>query len=146
MKKCTQCLADKEFFEFSLVKNTDRYRNRCKPCRALNAREKRKDPKQKKKNKEYKKRTYSKRKVKHLALKQRYNISIEDFDKILERQNGVCAICFQEEGFKNRSLAVDHCHTTGKIRGLLCGNCNQGIGNLRDSVNYLQNAIKYLKG
>ena len=50
MKKCTQCLADKEFFEFSLVKNTDRYRNRCKPCRALNAREKRKDPKQKKKN------------------------------------------------------------------------------------------------
>ncbi len=67
-----------------------------------------------------------------------------DYDKMLESQGGVCAIC-RETCSSGRRLAVDHCHETHKIRGLLCGNCNNGIGRLKHSEALLASAIEYLK-
>jgi hypothetical protein len=65
-----------------------------------------------------------------------------------EEQNGVCWICEKRtrgRGEEKNTLAVDHNHKTGKIRGLLCSNCNTGLGNLRDSIELLEKAITYLK-
>lgn len=59
---------------------------------------------------------------------------------MLEDQGGVCAIC--EGGV---DFVVDHCHTSGEVRGILCRTCNQGIGLLKESIKSLENAIKYLK-
>lgn len=78
-----------------------------------------------------------------------YGITVEDFDRMLEEQGGVCAICRQEETAADRRtgikrLSVDHCHETGEVRGLLCRACNNGIGQLRHDVRLLQAAIGYL--
>ncbi len=83
-------------------------------------------------------------------LKSKYGISIEEYQEILEKQNGVCAICgLAETVISNKkggvdSLRVDHCHKTGTVRGLLCSKCNFGIGNFNDSMYLLTSATNYL--
>ena len=64
---------------------------------------------------------------------------------MLEKQNGVCAICNKEEKSKNKNLFVDHDHQTGKVRSLLCNNCNSGLGQFNDNLNLLESAVLYLK-
>ena len=84
------------------------------------------------------------------SLKKSYGICCNTYYKMHEQQNGVCAICEKAElsvdknTGKIRRLSVDHCHTTGKIRGLLCSRCNRGLGFFRDNVDLLRNAIQYL--
>lgn len=73
----------------------------------------------------------------------KYGINKNDFDKLLSDQNNVCAICEEESDYN--SLNVDHDHLTGRVRGLLCGNCNKGIGLFKDSSDLLIKASKYLK-
>ena len=75
-------------------------------------------------------------------LKQ-YGLTIEEYNQMFVDQNGVCAIC-KEQSQNGTNLCVDHCHTTGKVRGLLCTGCNVGIGRLKDSVELLESAIGYL--
>lgn len=74
--------------------------------------------------------------------KKKYGITPEEYDKILLIQREVCAIC-KKKG--RRELCVDHCHTTGKIRGLLCDGCNRGLGFLNDDIKLLKSAIIYLQ-
>jgi hypothetical protein len=74
-------------------------------------------------------------------LKGEYGISLNDYQEMLTSQNGLCAICGN-----NDRLNVDHDHATKRIRGLLCNNCNLAIGYMRDSVASLRSAIKYLNG
>ncbi len=79
-------------------------------------------------------------------LRKKYGISPEDFDRMLDVQRGVCALCGEgasdSRGFRPH---VDHCHETGKVRGILCGPCNRGIGQFKDSIELLQKAIRYLR-
>jgi hypothetical protein len=75
--------------------------------------------------------------------KRKYDITIEAYDEILELQGGVCWIC-RGEDTKGILLAVDHCHTSGEVRGLLCSACNLGLGNFKDDSDRLERAIKYL--
>ncbi len=80
-----------------------------------------------------------------------YGITIEDYDNLLESQNGVCAICKNIESHKTNGkiidvLSVDHNHDTGKVRGILCHECNSLLGLARDNIEILEKAIKYLKG
>jgi len=84
-----------------------------------------------------------KEQVREFCLKQDYGITIEDYNSLLNLQDGVCAICKQESLDKN--LAVDHDHTTGEIRGLLCQKCNQAIGLLKESPDLIMNAYEYLE-
>lgn len=70
-----------------------------------------------------------------------YGVKAEDYEKMLSRQNGCCAVCGDKS---NKPLVIDHCHTSGAVRGLLCGNCNTGIGMFRDDAALLQKAISYL--
>lgn len=74
-----------------------------------------------------------------------YGITPQIYNDIFEKQNGVCAICGNIQDRKNRKmLAVDHCHNTGKVRGLLCDKCNIGLGHF-DNVKDLELAINYLQ-
>ena len=72
----------------------------------------------------------------------RYGLTVDEYDDLLTAQNGVCAICGGEPGARRHH--VDHDHVTGKIRGLLCTNCNQGIGRLKDDPNVVLAAAMYL--
>lgn len=79
------------------------------------------------------------------VYKKKYNITIEDYDKLLISQNYKCAICkSSSSGRGNNLFDVDHCHTTGKIRGLLCIKCNMGLGSFKDNKTSLEEAINYL--
>lgn len=80
-------------------------------------------------------------------LKAKYNITLDDYDNMYSSQDGLCAICGTDEPKKNSksySFAVDHCHSTGAVRGLLCDQCNTGLGQFRDDPDLLRNAIQYL--
>lgn len=78
-------------------------------------------------------------------LKHRYSITYDDYLIIYENQNRCCAICKNELHLGTvNGLYVDHEHSTGKIRGLLCPNCNTALGKFKDSRTILQNAINYL--
>lgn len=67
------------------------------------------------------------------------------YNRLVAEQSGRCAICGITTQENNKAFAVDHCHTTGKIRGALCNNCNTGIGNFLDSEELLNKAIEYLR-
>lgn len=74
-------------------------------------------------------------------IKTKYGISQSDFEIMNSRQGGVCAICQKDRGLV---LNTDHCHKTGAVRGLLCRDCNVGLGFFKDSQTALQKAISYL--
>jgi hypothetical protein len=78
-------------------------------------------------------------------LQRDYGITIDQFNELLEYQNGECAICSADITKERRGLNVDHCHTTGIVRGLLCPTCNMGLGQLGDNLASLEKAVAYLK-
>lgn len=78
-------------------------------------------------------------------LKVNYGITLKDYNKMWELQEGCCAICRKHQSEFTQRLHVDHCHSTGKIRSLLCFNCNTGIGQLKEDIEILKEAIKYLE-
>ena len=117
----------------------------CKECRRgynriweSKNREKRKVPRQ---TKEAAKKSRKKHRLK------KYDLTLDQWNKMREDQNFKCFICeTHEEKCQQNTLCVDHCHDTGKVRGLLCHTCNRSIGLLNDSVETLEKAILYLKG
>lgn len=76
-------------------------------------------------------------------LQNRYGITVEQYKEMFEKQGGLCAICGKPEQI-HANLSVDHCHISGKVRGLLCTNCNRAIGLLGDNKDILRKAIEYL--
>jgi hypothetical protein len=76
-------------------------------------------------------------------LRTTYGISIEEYDELLRSQDGGCAGCLAKPTTKR--LAVDHCHTTGKVRGLLCTACNLSLGHLKEDLATIQRLMEYLK-
>jgi hypothetical protein len=77
-----------------------------------------------------------------LKIKQKYKLSMESYNDMLDNQNGLCKICNNKFDY---DLHIDHCHTTGKVRGLLCRDCNQGLGNFKDNTDLMLSGIKYLQ-
>lgn len=75
----------------------------------------------------------------------KYGITKEQYLQMVEDQEGLCAICRKPYDWENSALYIDHCHTTGKVRGLLCRTCNKGLGYFHDDVAVLARAIEYLK-
>ena len=92
---------------------------------------------------------------KNVKLKRQYGITLFEYTAMLEKQNGVCAICGKPETKWQRrgscktptpdSLHVDHSHATGKVRGLICNYCNLGIGALKDDPELLRKAASYIE-
>lgn len=86
--------------------------------------------------------------------KRKHGLTLDERDALLEAQKGVCAICKKPTKFKEKigrsnntgdEAVVDHCHTTLKIRGVLCGHCNTALGAFKDNIDSLNSAIEYLK-
>jgi hypothetical protein len=95
---------------------------------------------------EYRKANPEKEKAR--SLREDFDLTLEQYEEMHEKQDGKCAICKNPEtqlrGGKVKKLAVDHNHSTGKIRGLLCSDCNMGIGKLKDDYKILRQAADYL--
>lgn len=79
---------------------------------------------------------------KYWSIEYTYGLKPEEYDQILMSQSGLCAIC---KGSLADYSVIDHCHATGKVRGVLCSRCNSGIGKFKDSPDILSSAIRYLK-
>jgi hypothetical protein len=152
MKKCSRCDTEKPTSEYHKDRgNKDGLYSYCKPCaRAKTAAWKAADPER---SRESQRR--SRRKRPHVYweknLRMAFGINIEQYQKMFDEQNGCCAVCGETEteihprSGRLRRLAVDHCHKTGKVRGLLCNNCNRAIGLLKDDPTVLRSAINYLE-
>ena len=78
-------------------------------------------------------------------LKIRFKITIEQYNELFANQNGCCAICGTHQSNLKHRLCVDHDHKTEKLRSLLCTNCNVGLGNFKDNIQFLKFAIIYLE-
>jgi hypothetical protein len=142
-KTCSTCKEEKAIEDFSSYfekrNQKTRIESRCKSCEA-------------KRNKKFfeERPTYTTNRHRKWAIQNRYNMSLEKYYEILEKQNNVCAIC---EGKDEKALAIDHdrsccsgMNSCGKcIRGLLCQNCNNGIGRFKDNVELFKKAILYLE-
>ena len=123
-KTCTMCEVDKPIEAFAKQSNGVLGRaSACKECRH---------------KKYYKKDT---EKQWERQIKRNFNMTPNDYQKMFDDQNGVCAACNEPVEGK---LHIDHCHTTGRVRGLLCGPCNRGLGLLKDNPQTLANLITYL--
>lgn len=148
MKPCLKCGCAKTPTNTSIDKRrNDGLCIYCKHC----LKKQRNTPEAIKSRKEKQKEYYTKNKntilinTREYNLKKKFNILEEDYLSILKLQNYSCEICGKNEKEFVRRLAVDHCHSTGKIRGLLCHNCNTGLGKLGDSIESLTKALNYLK-
>lgn len=78
-------------------------------------------------------------------VSKRFNITEKQLVDLQNKQELKCAICQEHKSTFKKGLSVDHCHKTGKIRGMLCSNCNNGLGRFHDSIEKMEKAIKYLK-
>jgi nitrate/TMAO reductase-like tetraheme cytochrome c subunit len=78
-------------------------------------------------------------------LKRDFGLSLDEHEQMRKNQNYQCAICGIPESEFDRKLSVDHNHVTGKLRGLLCVNCNKGMGHFHDDIELLKKAISYLE-
>lgn len=137
---CTHCRVFKDWESFSLNRIAPNGRKSlCKVCQ--NKKEKERVAKWKKSDP-----TSWKENRWHKHLKSAYGLSIEDYNNLLETQDGVCKICKKKpEDCRDKKLFVDHCHTTLKNRGLLCYQCNTILGMANDNIEILKNAIDYLR-
>jgi len=137
MKRCCTCKQFKALSEFYTDNTqTDKKYRACKQCTNIRCKRyalsKRDDPATIQRNRRN-------------WIKAEYNITLEEYENILERQNLACLICGRELGHFKRHTHLDHCHTTGKIRGFLCRGCNQGLGNFNENIELLQKAQQYLE-
>lgn len=141
-KKCACCGEVKPTTEFSRHHSNGKkwgFYSQCKECKN-------------KKEKKYRQENPDKRKITYrkVDLKRKYGMTIEDKKIMLKKQDYKCAVCGEElflfGDFKDRNKVahVDHNHETGKVRGLLCNDCNRGIGLLKDNPEYLLKAASYL--
>lgn len=87
----------------------------------------------------------SKKRIKKWNMQKKYNISPENYDEILMSQRGRCAICELHHTEAYNGLYVDHSHSTGLVRGLLCRDCNSAIGLLKEDSKRILLALKYLE-
>jgi hypothetical protein len=102
--------------------------------------------KNKEKIKAIKKKEYLKNKNRYIdrVLYRKYGISLEEYNTMLKIQNYRCFICNKHQDECSKNLAVDHNHKTGKVRKLLCRECNSILGYSKEDINILENCIKYI--
>lgn len=155
--ECHRCYQTKPELEFSSCSSTTRgFSYWCKDCersRREEVRQERGLPPQKRRGKLYRNRyvspypTHSNEYRIDLHLYNNYGITLIQKSQMIAAQNSRCAICNELFDLENNSLLVhvDHCHTTGKVRGILCHGCNTGLGGFKDNIFTMNKAIEYVK-
>ena len=137
---CCRCQIIKPVAEFSTMNVRGGIATHCKLCcREISDERSLRDDVKETRHNYYNAR---KRKYRNTILKREFGITIDDYEDMLQQQNNVCAICGGVN--KTKSLCVDHSHITGKVRGLLCNNCNVAIGMLAEDPVILNKAIEYI--
>ena len=132
MKTCTKCGIEKDLSDFYYMKGRNRYRAECSDC-------------QKAAQRVQKKAAYDPLLKRSKDLKSKYDITLDQYDEMYESQQGRCAICGTDQpGGRGNHFAVDHDHRTGKVRSLLCAECNTGLGKFKDNPDLLRLAQLYL--
>ncbi len=150
MKRCWACKETKPEAEFSAHKGFHDGLNRtCRACNRANAAAYHKANRERIQDRHLKNYHADPLRYADYGLKKNYGIELGTYDTMLAAQEGKCAICGTDDPGsrtrrRTRRFAVDHCHDTGAIRGLLCSNCNRGIGYLKHSEENLLAAAKYL--
>ncbi|MAT39187.1 MAG: hypothetical protein CL946_06255 [Ectothiorhodospiraceae bacterium] len=134
-KECCSCKASKPLSQYGPdSRKPDGRKYRCRDCeREYN------NQLREKQNRNPSARDRAQRKYRY----KQFGLTIADYEQILKDQGGVCAICGQPPN--GRDLCIDHCHRTGKVRGLLCDGCNTGIGKLGDDASSIRKALIYLQ-
>ncbi len=140
--KCTDCTIRNWLKRFNIEKKRDYI---CKECGKEYTPHEKSKTYQKYCSKQCNRKAFAStkhgnRSLKNVKLKARYNITLLKYEELLKEQNHKCKICGKE-----LKLFVDHNHDSGKIRGLLCNNCNAGIGWFNEDVNILKLAVIYLE-
>lgn len=148
-KECRDCEEVKPVDEFyktdDKADGSPNWHSYCKPCHLARNRKNMPPEKLREYGARYRARFPEHGRAYHLKVK--YGITLEDYDRILAGQDGGCAICGSSEaGGRGNRFHIDHCHTTGRIRGLLCIRCNQGLGYFSDDPAIFRDAISYLLG
>jgi protein-arginine kinase activator protein McsA len=134
-KECSRCGSNRPLVKFTKCTITKSgYRSYCKDCNNKYYANRRIE--KYKQVREYEKKFHTERRLRY-----EYGITMETYKDMLKSSNGKCAICEKES-----KLVIDHCHSTGKVRGLLCQTCNKGLGLFYDNKETLNRAIDYLKG
>lgn len=156
-KACTRCGMSLPLSEFTKRGDSEQLRSHCKTCRGRYAKAyKVENPERAQEiQRAAQQRHYANNTEYYLQKSRRqrfdnYGITQDEYEAMLDAQGGVCAICAEPERAKHqnglpRSLAVDHDHVTGAVRGLLCTNCNQALGKFKDDPARIQKAIDYLR-
>ena len=138
MKTCAVCKEIKPFDSYYNSKTAkDGKGYRCKSCDDLARRKWREN------NLES-----SKKSSRRNQLWSTYRMTLDEYDVLFKKQDYKCAICVTKENkvsHNDCNFSVDYCHETGKIRGLLCNQCNRALGMFQDSVDILETATTYLK-
>lgn len=150
-KVCSSCKQDKSLEEFDVCRIIDDkkyYRRYCSDCRKEIGKTKYFNDRERQRRKSQK--SYAKHREKHRenARNKFRNKTKDVYFAFLEKQNYVCAICRKPETAKRngriKDMALDHCHETGKYRGVLCQNCNTTLGHIKDDIEILKKMIEYL--
>jgi hypothetical protein len=157
-KKCTKCGQDKSVDQFYKdSKNKSKLRSKCKRCFDIQSNEI--ESRRRKVDFEYKERLAKrhrerrakdvegllKKQARHNTLIRNYGIGLKEYEQLFKEQNGRCKICDISQELLNKPLCVDHCHSTGIIRGLLCSKCNTAIGFLQDNSLIIDKASAYVR-
>lgn len=155
-KVCISCEKEKSMNDFYKAKSKrDGCTNKCKKCIIKSRKDYSKQyykniPKGKyyiKKNNPHKYDLPSSDKnyQRERMLRVNFGITSKEYNEMFLKQNGRCYICEKHQSEFKKTLAVDHNHKTGAVRGLLCGSCNRGIGLFGDNIDLLLKSIEYLK-
>lgn len=151
-KVCSTCKENKDTNLFYKNKsNSSGFTSQCKNCADTSSRGSYNKNRKKRLDNSKNWRVNNKDRRKDSHLKRVYGITLEKYNEMLLYQHNLCGICEQPENAiggkdkKHIQLSIDHDHKTGRVRGLLCNNCNRGLGLLKENVEYLQNAILYLE-
>lgn len=144
-KVCRKCKLEKLHDEFTrYTKSKDGRRSFCRSCASLDAKLYHQNNRERVLERERNRYHSDKNHSRDKHLRKRFKITLEQFNKLLEQQHGVCAICGGPP-VMGQSLHVDHDHQTGQVRGLLCGRCNTGIGLLGDTEAGISKALEYFR-
>ncbi len=168
MKRCTKCKQEKPLAEFHKHKaGKGGKSSRCKVCSCAKTKKYRAEHKEQVKqyDREYKRsprgrevsrrgdekrrhtparKTVLRRAIRKSTLKRKYGLTPEDYNKMFEAQEGCCAICNVYQSESEIRMAIDHDHKTGRIRGLVCRDCNLFLGHLEKKCGLLLRALEYL--
>lgn len=148
-RRCSACGQSKPLTEFYKDrKGRDGYGYSCKPCARIRASSNYYDnhEQRRKNNRQYGAQPRVRSRTRDQKLQAKYGVTSAEYDRLLARQGGVCAICKQHRrDARNREMPVDHDHATKAVRGILCDHCNRIIGLFNDDPDVITAAVNYLR-